>query len=112
MTAVRVDVRPGDGGVRIAIAGEIDLANADAVEEQIVAAITNQVTSVSLDLGDVDYIDSAGLRIFFALAPRLAGLQIALELVAPIGSPSRRLLEVSGLPALVTLQPPMDGTAG
>jgi stage II sporulation protein AA (anti-sigma F factor antagonist) len=111
MTTARVDVAPDDGGVRIAIAGEVDLANAAAVEEQIVAAITNQVTSVSVHLGDVDYIDSAGLRIFFALGPRLAALQITLELIVPVGSPSRRLLEVSGLPSLVTLRPPMDGAA-
>ncbi|HKA85482.1 MAG TPA: STAS domain-containing protein [Acidimicrobiales bacterium] len=111
MTTARVDVASEGGGVRIAIAGEVDLANAAIVEEQIVAAITNQVTGVSVDLGGVDYIDSAGLRIFFALGPRLAGLQITLELVAPVGSPSRRLLEVSGLPSLVTLQPPMDGAA-
>ena len=83
MTAARVDITLDDGLVRIAVAGEIDLANAAAVEEQIVAAITNQVTRVSVELGEVDYLDSAGLRIFFSLAPRLSTLQIALELAAP-----------------------------
>jgi anti-anti-sigma factor len=74
MTTARVDVEPDDGAVRIVIAGEVDFANAAAVEEQIVAAITNQVTGVSVDLREVDYIDSAGLRIFFALGPSLAAL--------------------------------------
>jgi anti-anti-sigma factor len=108
MTTAGVDVTVDDGSVQIAVAGEVDLANAAAVEDQIVAAITNQVTSVSVDLGEVDYMDSAGMRILFSLASRLAGLQIALEVVAPVGSPSRRLVEVSGLPALVALRPPMD----
>jgi anti-anti-sigma factor len=112
MTVARVDVALDGGHVGIAVAGEVDLANATSVEEQIVAAITNQLTSVSIDLAQVEYIDSAGLRIFFALAPRLAGLQIALELVAPVGSPSRRLVEVSGLASLVRLRPPMDRAAG
>jgi anti-anti-sigma factor len=112
MTAAGVDVTVDDERVRIGVAGDVDLANAAAVEEQIVAAITNQVTSVSIDLSEVDYIDSAGLRIFFALAPRLAGLQIALELVAPGGSPARRLIEVSGLASLVALRPPLDWAAG
>jgi len=112
MTAARVDVAVEGGLVRIAVGGEVDLANATAVEEQIVAAITNQVTCVSVDLGEVEYIDSAGLRIFFSLVPRLAALQIALELVAPVGSPSRRVVEVSGLASLVPLQPSLDGAAG
>lgn len=112
MRDARVDIAHDAGRVRIAVVGEIDLANAAAVEEQIVAAITNQVTCVSVDLGEVDYIDSAGLRVFFSLAPRLADLQIALELVAPLGSPSRRVVEVSGLASLVPLRPPTDRAAG
>jgi anti-anti-sigma factor len=112
MAAPRVDVAADDRVVRIAVRGEVDLANAAMVEEQIVAAITNQVTCVSVDLGAVDYIDSAGLRIFFSLAPRLAALQIALGIVAPVGSPSRRAVEVSGLASVVALQPPADGAAG
>jgi anti-anti-sigma factor len=112
MTTAHVDVVADGGHVRIAVAGEVDLANADAVEEQIVAAITNQVTSVTVDLSEVDYLDSAGMRIFFTLAPRLAGLQIAFEVVAPVGSLSRRLIEVSGLPSLVALRPHMDRAPG
>jgi anti-anti-sigma factor len=112
VTAARVDITMDGGLVCIALAGEVDLANAATVEEQIVAAITNQVTRVSLDLGEVEYIDSAGLRIFFSLAPRLAALQIGLELLAPFDSPSRRVIEVSGLASMVPLQPPVDRAAG
>jgi len=112
MSPAHVHIALDDRCVRIAVVGEVDLANAASVEEQIVAAITNQVTSVSVDLGEVGYIDSVGLRIFFSLAPRLAGLQIALELVAPVGSPARRVAEVSGLASLVPLQPPTDRAAG
>jgi anti-anti-sigma factor len=112
MTTAVVDVTVDDGSVRIAVSGEVDLANAAAVEDQIVAAITNQVASVSVDLGAVDYMDSAGMRILFSLASRLAGLQIGLEVVAPVGTPARRLVEVSGLAPLVALRPPMDRAAG
>jgi anti-anti-sigma factor len=112
MTSARVDVSVDGGHVRIAVAGEVDLANTVVVEEQIVAAITNQVTSVSVDLGEVEYLDSAGMRILFSLASRLAGLQIAFEVVAPVGSAARRLVEVSGLASLVALRPPLDWAAG
>jgi stage II sporulation protein AA (anti-sigma F factor antagonist) len=112
MTTAAVDVVVDDGSVRIAVSGEVDLANAAAVEDQVIAAISNQATSVSVDLGDLDYMDSAGLRILFSLASRLAGLQIALEVVAPVGTSARRLVEVSGLPSLVALRPPLDRAVG
>jgi anti-anti-sigma factor len=112
VTTAVVDVTVDHGSVRIAVSGEVDLANATAVEDQIVAAITNQVASVSVDLGAVDYMDSAGMRILFSLASRLAGLQIGFEVVAPVGSPARRLVEVSGLAPLVALRPPMDRATG
>jgi anti-anti-sigma factor len=112
MTTALVDVTVDDTSVRIVLSGEVDLANAAAVEDEIVAAITNQAASVSVDLGAVDYMDSAGMRILFSLASRLAGLQIGLEVVAPVGSSARRLVEVSGLAPLVALRPPTDRAAG
>jgi anti-anti-sigma factor len=86
-----------DGGVRITVTGEIDMDNAARVEQQILAAISNQLTSVILDLGGLDYIDSAGLRVLFTLGTRLDTLQITLELVVPSKSPIRRVIDLCGL---------------
>lgn len=109
MTAARV-VGASDGGkVRIVMAGEVDLANADIVQRDLMQAISNQVTAVSLDMSGIDYIDSAGLRVLFLLADRLGTLQIEVEIVAPVGSPARRVIEISGLATLVTLAPPDKG---
>jgi anti-anti-sigma factor len=91
--------------VRLVLGGEIDMSNAVAVEDEIDAAISNQVTAVHIDLSDVTYLDSAGLRILFGLASRLPTLQIELELVAPTGSPAHRVMEISGLGNLVTITP-------
>lgn len=51
------------------MAGEMDMDNAAAVEHQILDAISNQLTAVTLDLSGLDYIDSAGLRVLFTSAP-------------------------------------------
>jgi anti-anti-sigma factor len=91
--------------VRLVLGGEIDMSNAVTVEDQIDAAITNQVTAVCIDLSDVTYLDSAGLRILFGLASRLPTLQIQLELVAPRESPAHRVMEISGLANLVAIIP-------
>jgi anti-anti-sigma factor len=106
VTDARVEAAVDDGRVRIIVRGEIDLQNAGDVEGQLTEAISNQATTVSIDLGEVAYLDSAGLRVLFHLVERLATLQIAVELVTPLRSPSRRVIELSGLAALVPLDPP------
>ncbi len=91
--------------MRIALSGEIDLANAATVEDELRAAVSSQPTTVSVDLTDLTYMDSAGVRILFALASRLRALRIMLELVVPLDSPTRRLIELSGFESLAALQP-------
>ena len=104
MTA-RVEAHAEDGAMHIAVSGEIDLANAAAVEDQIREAISHQPQTVSVDLTDLTYLDSAGIRILFALASRLKPLRIVLELIVPLDSPTRRLIELSGFESLAALRP-------
>jgi anti-anti-sigma factor len=104
MTA-RVETRAEDGSMHITLSGEIDLANAVAVEDEIREAVSTQPTAVSVDLTDLTYMDSAGIRILFALASRLQALRIVLELIVPIDSPTRRLIELSGFESFASLRP-------
>ncbi|WP_433787521.1 STAS domain-containing protein [Actinomycetospora sp. CA-101289] len=104
MTTATVVVRPEDACVRIGISGEIDLDNADTVEEQLAAAIPNETTAVVLELGTLEYLDSAGLRVLFALAARLEVLQIAMRVHVPQGSPARRVLQLSGFEGVAALE--------
>ncbi|HSK61487.1 MAG TPA: STAS domain-containing protein [Actinomycetospora sp.] len=104
MTTATVVVRPEAAGVRIAISGEIDLENAATVEEQLAAAIPHEATSVVLELASLEYLDSAGLRVLFALAARLEVLQILLRVHVPQGSPARRVLQLSGFEGVATLE--------
>jgi stage II sporulation protein AA (anti-sigma F factor antagonist) len=97
--------------VRISLVGEVDLSNADLIQAKLVDAISNRASAVVLDLAGVRYLDSAGLRVLFLLVGRLETLQIGLEVSAPIGSPARRVVELSGLAALVPLDPAVEDTA-
>ena len=104
MTTATVVVHPEGDGVRIAIGGEVDLDNAETIEDQLAAAIPNETRAVTLELGKLEYLDSAGLRVLFALAARLEVLQIDLRVEAPSGSPSRRVLQLSGFEGVATLE--------
>lgn len=99
MTIANVSVRTDGTSVLVTIAGEIDIDNADDVEQQMLHAIDNRMTGVRLDLTYLDYMDSSGLRILFNLASRLRVLQIDLDVVAPPGTPTRRVLELAGFDA-------------
>jgi anti-anti-sigma factor len=105
MTDARVEVSAEDRSMRIRLSGEIDLANAAAVEDEIREAVSNLPAVVSVDLSDLTYLDSAGVRILFTLASRLQALRIALELIVPVGSSTRRLIELSGFESLAALRP-------
>lgn len=103
MTTANVAVHPDGSTVRIEIDGEVDLDNAETVEEQLGSAIPNETTAVTLGLGGLRYLDSAGLRVLFALAARLEVLQIGLSVDVPPGTPARRVLELSGFEAVAAL---------
>jgi anti-anti-sigma factor len=105
MTAARVESSADGGSIRIRLSGEIDLANAAAVEDQIRAALTPQPSAVSVDLTDLTYLDSTGMRILYGLASRLQALRIVLELIVPLSSPTRRLIELSGFESIATVRP-------
>jgi anti-anti-sigma factor len=104
MTA-RVETRAEGASMQITLSGEIDLANAAAVESELRAALSHQPSAVSVDLTDLTYLDSAGIRILFALASRLKPHRIVLQLIVPLDSPTRRIIELSGLESLAFLQP-------
>ncbi|RBM17978.1 anti-sigma factor antagonist [Prauserella sp. PE36] len=106
MTTANIEVlSPDTGTVEIAITGEVDLSNCEVIQDDIFAAISNHLVTVRLDLAGVTYLDSAGLRILFALVERLRLLQTECQIMAPFGSASRRVIELSGLGSLVELRP-------
>ncbi|MEU3510993.1 STAS domain-containing protein [Streptomyces longwoodensis] len=82
--------RRPDGTHHLAVAGEIDMSNIDALAD----ALSTTAGPLVLDLTDVEYLDSAGLSVLFAHADRLE--LIATPLLAPV-------LRVSGLSDLTTV---------
>ena len=100
----------------ITLAGEIDLDNSAWLDERIRGAIVPAVDQVVLDLSEVAFMDSSGLRVVLKLADRLHERRRELILVVPSEGVVRRVLTVSGAEAqvpivasnadVVTLRPP------
>lgn len=63
---LQVDCRGDDGTVVIALTGELDMASAPELEEAIDRAIASAARSVIVDLRQLEFMDSTGIRLLVA----------------------------------------------
>jgi anti-sigma B factor antagonist len=96
-----VSRRPAGDGVAVVVVGEIDLATVDAVRGEIDAART-ETTLVLLDLRDVTFIDSAGVRLVLEGSRELAAGGGELVVVRG-GAEVRRVFDLVGLDGRVKM---------
>jgi len=79
----------------IAVAGELDLASAGRVDEEVRAVRGSGAARIVLDLHEVDFIDSTGLRVLLSLRNDAVRSGYRLELVPP-GRAARRIFAITG----------------
>lgn len=88
----------------IALAGDLDPATAPQLDEAIQYAIaTEGLERVVLDLQDLTFIDSSGLRVFVTARQTLTALDIGLTLRSPSDT-VRRLLDITGLGEILLVE--------
>jgi anti-sigma B factor antagonist len=87
-----------DGVVVARLEGEVDMSNASELGAAITARVPSDARGLVLDLGAVEYLDSAGIHVLFELRERLKrrGQEIRLALAAD--SPVATALEYAGVP--------------
>lgn len=83
----------------VEVTGELDLSTVARWEEDV-EAVGRDSSTVVVDLSEVAFVDSAGVRTLFRLirAARREGTRLVF--VAPPDGPVRRLLEILDLEAL------------
>ena len=94
--------RRGDDTI-VKIHGEVDVSNAADVEKKLEESLESGTTRHVIDLSNTTYFDSTGIRILFSLATRLKSRRMELHVVVPPKGLTRRVLELTGLPLIVTL---------
>ena len=98
-----VTIAADDGVVVASLSGEIDLSNAAEITDALLVGVPNEALGLVIDLSEVSYIDSAGVRMLAELDHRLGWRAQALRVVAPEESRSRRVLEIAGLERVLSL---------
>ena len=91
------------------LTGDIDLANAGSLEQEILAAFEEGwMLGVVLDLSQVTFLDSAAIRLLFSLHTTLSGQGRSVAVVIPPDAPFRRVLEITAVPTMLATAPSVD----
>lgn len=84
------------GDLTVIAAGEVDLSNIETFQRTLAAAADATSGPITVDLGRVEYVDSAGINVLFSLSERI-GKVIAHPLLMTT-------FAVSGLAELVPVE--------
>lgn len=95
----------GEGTHRVVhLTGECDLASAPQLRETLRPLAPPDVTSLVLDLAELDFLDSTGLGVLLGSLRRLREQDGELKIAGARGQP-RQLLAVTGLDRILPLFP-------
>ena len=86
----------------ISAEGQINSANASAIEAELLSHVDKGENRIVLDLALLSYISSAGLRVVLLLAKRLKEVNGKLVLCA-LQSRVREVFDISGFLAILTV---------
>jgi anti-sigma B factor antagonist len=88
------------GVATIAITGDLDIATVESVSQRIDQGLDGAPTHVVFDLAQVAFLDSSGLALLLQIAARVGSVEVRHP--TPI---VRRVIEVTGLGAVFSLEP-------
>lgn len=98
-------VREQGPRTEVALRGEIDLANVEAISMEVLDVMANDAMVLVLDVSEVTYLDSTGVRLLFRLARQLRERQQRLVLVVPEQALIRSVLTLSGVTHVMGMEP-------
>jgi anti-sigma B factor antagonist len=94
---LNISVETISGTSVVRVSGEVDMSNTASVESAAASAVSNRAHGMVLDLSDVTYLDSAGVRLLYHLESRLGMHQQRLVIVVPTGAQIIRTLHAAGV---------------
>jgi anti-anti-sigma factor len=91
--------RQGSDCAVVHLSGELDAATVPCLDQQIAAHLAGGSESVVLDLTDVQFLDSTGIRLLIQVLMREGKDRVTV--VLPRGANARRPLEIVGIGRVV-----------
>jgi anti-anti-sigma factor len=100
---VSIQLERANGSLLVRLSGEIDLSNSDQLQQQLESAIEGS-DLVVIDLTEIEYLDSQGLRLIKQLCNQVDRDGSELRLVAPPDSIARQVLEMARMSDYVEIR--------
>ncbi len=107
---LRLDVGKRNGWAVLTAEGEIDIATAPRLREQLIGMVNDGANQIVVDLSGVDFIDSTGLGVLIGALKRVRTNDGDLALVC---SEPRvlKIFEITGLLNVFAVHPSVDAAA-
>jgi anti-anti-sigma factor len=90
------------------LTGELDIAGAGRTGERIIEAVPTSAVGLVVDLTELEFMDSSGIAMLFALARNLGSRRQRLSVAAPPGGPVLRVLEIVEFERAAPVHPDVD----
>jgi anti-anti-sigma factor len=91
---LQIETRLEDGRAQLTLVGELDIATTPRLEQAIDAALKDAPAELVVDLRQLSFLDSSGLRQFIVLADRATEEGWRLVLVRP-GPPALSVFQIT-----------------
>ncbi len=91
----------------ISPSGRVDGSNSADFHESLLAALSDDDSRVILDMGGIDYISSAGLRVLLLLAQHLSGSSTPFA-VCSLAASVDEVFRISGFNQIITVFGTLD----
>jgi anti-sigma B factor antagonist len=97
-------IAPTEFEVILSLSGELDMSTIDALAGQVDTQLQRPVQSLTLDLYDLTFMDSTGLRLLIELNERAQQEQWRLKLIGPRHEAASRVLQITGADAALPFE--------
>lgn len=104
---LRLDVREAGDWSVLEVVGEVDVATAPRLREQLIALVNEERYRIVVDLEGVDFIDSTGLGVLIGALKRVRTHDGDLALVCT-ESRILKVFEITGLIGVFAVHPSVD----
>ena len=111
MSMLRASVTAGESGPLIVVSGEVDLTNAIELSELVADQLADGTLHLTVDVGGLDFADTAGIRVFLLAAKTLRHRGGDLVLLRPQRTLAR-ILEILGAGEVLAIRGGIGATPG
>ena len=99
---MEIETRKEENATVVSVTGKMDAVSAPELEKELSQLMVDGEKGFVLDLGELDYISSAGLRVILATAKRLKEKEGKI-LLASLQDMVKEVFEISGFSAIIPI---------